>query len=272
MTLDTEFELRLRDWLRADADAVAVPGSLRARILDIPASPLVRGAWWQRFATLPALGAAVSAAVVTAIVVTSLFFNRFDAPAGADGEPCNTRQVQRALEGLAGADGYRIVSRDYLRFLAAGEEIDFESPRYTWTEAWVSEGAFLAPDRHHDRMILRLEGRYDRGYLEHLQVDGETYQLQEFGGEAAWVARENWPTTNPVMGYLANVFDSPSYIPAFASLDWRGTPPPDLLPGEAGCTAAAIIPRPQDQGGATPPRTLSTDKRSRCAWTRRTEG
>lgn len=253
MTMDTELELRLRDWLRADAAAVAVPGGLRASVLDIPSAPARRDAWWQRFATLPAIGAGVSAAVVAAIVVTSLFFNLFDAPAGADGEACNTRQVQRALEGLAVADGYRVMSREYLRFLAAGDEIDFENPQYTWTEAWVSEGAYLAPDRHHDRMIFRLEGRYDRGYLEHLQVDGGTYQLQEIEGEVAWIERENWPTANPVMGYLANAFNSPIGVPGVASLDWRGTPPPDLLPGEAGCTAAAIIPNPESPMDVTIP-------------------
>jgi hypothetical protein len=251
--IDSGLEPRLQRWLAADAAAIHTPASLRARVLEIPAVSAPTHAWWHRFATVPAWSAGVAAAGVVAIVVTSLFFNLFDAPAGADGEPCNNRQIQRALDQLRDAEGYRYVNREQVRQLDPDAELSFDDPQYVWTDAWISEGAYLAPDRVRDVPTFTLPQLFNRGYLEHLQIGGATYQLREVDGTETWVAMENWPSANLVHQYVSNAFPAIS-IPGVTALQWRGTPVPDDMPGSGGCTAAAAIPfeQPPDGFGAIP--------------------
>ena len=45
-----------------------------------------------------------------------------------------------------------------------------------------AEGAYLAPDRVIERVTTTRGGMFDRGYLEHLQINGHTYRLMEVGG------------------------------------------------------------------------------------------
>ena len=148
--IDADVEFRVRRWLAAEAAAIHTPASLRERVLDIPTTAPSAPSWWHRFASLPAISAGVAAAGVAAIVVTSLFFGLFDAPAGADGEPCNNRQTQRALDHLRDAEGYRYVNRDQVRQLDPEAEISFDDPQYIWTDSSASEGSYLAPDRARD--------------------------------------------------------------------------------------------------------------------------
>ena len=238
---DADLELQIRGWLRADAAALAPPGMLRRRLLDIPAQPATTTHWWHRFATLPGLSASVVAAGVLGIFVANMFFGLFDAPAGADGEPCNNRQVQQALDRLRDADGYRYVNREERRQIDPEAEISFDDPQYAWADAWTSEGAYLAPDRARDVPTATLPSLYNRGYTEHLQIDGHTYELRDMDGTPTWVESTNWPTANLVYGYVANLF--PTFaIPGVTSLDWVGTPVLDDLAGVNGCTAAALLP------------------------------
>lgn len=236
---DADLELRVASWLRSDAATWGAPDTLRRRVLDLPGETAPRAAWWHRFATLPAMSGAVAAVGLAAILVSTSFFSLFDGPAGADGEACNNRQVQRALDELRDADGYRYLSTEQTRVLDPDAEISFDDPVFVWRDAWVSEGAYLAPDRAHDLPITRTD-QLDRGYLEHLQVDGHTYQLREIDGEPTWVEQENWPTANWVWGYLANQFPTFS-IPGVTALSWDAEVPADL-PGVGGCTAAARLP------------------------------
>ncbi|MEO5987027.1 MAG: hypothetical protein ABIW50_06355, partial [Candidatus Limnocylindria bacterium] len=215
---EIDLELRIADWLNADADTWRTPGTLRRRVLDLPSQAPPREAWWHRFAALPAMTGAVAAASLVAILVANSFFTLFDAPAGADGESCNNRQVQRALDELRDADGYRYVSTEQIRALDPDAEISFDDPTFIWRDAWVSEGAYLAPDRARDVPVTRTDA-LDRGYLEHLQVDGHTYQLSDIDGEPTWVEQTNWPTANWVWGYLANQFPAFS-IPGVTALSW----------------------------------------------------
>jgi hypothetical protein len=243
-------ELRVRDWMAADAAVMRTPPSLRRRVFDLPAMPAPRQSFLSRFSGV-ALSGGLIAAAVTAMVVTSMFFNLFDVPAGADGEPCNNRQIQRALDALRDAEGYRYVNREQVRQLDPDVELSFADPQFVWTDAWTSEGAYLAPDRVRDAPSFNLPSLYNRGYIEHLQVGGATYQLQEIDGVTSWVELENWPTANLVHGYVANAFPVFS-IPGVTALEWRGTPVPDDLPGSGGCTAAAAIPADEPPGEAAP--------------------
>jgi hypothetical protein len=244
---DADLELRLRDWLASDASVIRTPPRLRARVFDLPAMPAPRGSLWSRFSGL-ALSSALVTAGVTAIVVTTMFFNMFDVPAGADGDPCNNRQIQRALDHLRDAEGYRYVNHDQVRKIDPNAEVSFDDPQYVWTDGWGSEGAYLAPDRVRDVRTFHLPEVFDRGYVEHVQIDGSTYQLQVVDGVETWTELENWPTANLVNGYVANAFPAIS-IPGVTALEWRSTPVPDDLPGVGGCTAAAAIPFEQPPEG-----------------------
>jgi hypothetical protein len=135
------------------------------------------------------------------------------------------------------------VNVEQTRLLDPEAEISFDDPVFIWRDAWVSEGAYLAPDRARDVPVTRTDA-LDRGYAEHLQVDGHTYQLHEVDGEPTWVEQENWPTANWVWGYLANQFPAFS-IPGVTALSWDAVVPDDL-PGTGGCTAAAAL--PEDYG------------------------
>ena len=247
--IDADLELRVRDWLTADAAVMRTPPSLRRRVFDLPAMPAPKESFLSRFSGV-ALSGGLIAAAVAAMVVTSMFFNLFDVPVGADGEPCNNRQIQRALDHLRDAEGYRYVNHEQLRELDPDVEVSFDDPEFVWTDAWTSEGAYLAPDRVRDFPTFTLPSLFNRGYIEHLQVGGATYQLQDIEGVETWVELENWPTANLVNGYVANAFPLIS-IPGVTALEWRGTPVPDDLPGTGGCTAAALIPQ-DDPGGAAP--------------------
>jgi hypothetical protein len=248
--IDADLELRVRDWLAADAAVMRPPPSLRRRVFDLPAMPEPRESFLSRFSGV-ALSGGLIAAAVTAMVVTSMFFNLFDVPAGTDGEPCNNRQIQRALDELRDAEGYRFVSHDQVRKIDPNAEVSFDDPQFIWTDGWRSEGAYLAPDRVHDVRTFHIPEVFDRGYLEHVQIDGATYQLREVDGVETWVAMENWPGANMVHLYVANTFPAIS-IPGVTALEWRGTPVPDDMPGSGGCTAAAVIPIDEPPGEAAP--------------------
>jgi len=246
--IEADLELRVRDWLSADAAVMRTPPSLRRRVFDLPALPAPRESFLSRFSGV-ALSGGLIAAAVTAMVLTSMFFNLFDVPAGADGEPCNNRQIQRALDQLRDAEGYRFVSHDHLRTIDPDAEISFDDPQFIWTDGWSSEGAYLAPDRVHDVRTFHIPEVFDRGYIEHIQIAGATYQLRPVDGTETWVEMENWPGANMVHLYVANTFPAIS-IPGVTALEWRGTPVPDDMPGSGGCTAAAVIPQEEPPEGA----------------------
>ena len=248
--IDADLELRVRDWLAADAAVVRTPPSLRRRVFDLPAMPAPKESFLSRFSGVALSGGLIAAAVV-AMVVTSMFFNLFDVPAGADGEPCNNRQIQRALDQLRDAEGYRFVSNDEVRKIDPEAEVSFDDPQFVWTDGWTSEGAYLAPDRVHDVRTFHTPEGFDRGYIEHVQIDGATYQLREVDGAETWVAMENWPGANMVHLYVANTFPAIS-VPGVTALEWRGTPVPDDMPGSGGCTAAAVIPEDTPPGDVAP--------------------
>src|SRR5688572_14743246 len=135
--IDADVELRVRDWLAADAAVMRTPPSLRRRVFDLPATPALKESFLSRFSGV-ALSGGLIAAAVTAMVVTSMFFNLFDVPAGADGEPCNNRQIQRALDELRDAEGYRFVSHDQVRKIDPDAEVSFDDPQFIWTDGWKS--------------------------------------------------------------------------------------------------------------------------------------
>lgn len=248
--IDADVELRVRDWLAADAAVMRTPPSLRRRVFDLPAMPAPTESFLSRFSGL-ALSGGLIAAAVAAMVVTSMFFNLFDVPVGADGEPCNNRQIQRALDQLRDAEGYRFVSHDQLRKIDPDAEVSFDDPQFIWTDGWTSEGAYLAPDRVHDVRTFHIPEVFDRGYVEHVQIAGATYQLREVDGTETWVEMENWPGANMVHLYVANTFPAIS-IPGVTALEWRGTQVPDDMPGVGGCTAAAAIPENTPPGDVAP--------------------
>ena len=175
------------------------------------------------------------------VLVASMFFGLFDTPAGTDGEPCNNRQVQHAIDNLRDADGYRYVNRDQLSELDPSVELDFDDPQYVWTDAWVSEGSYLAPDRAHDVPVSTLPALYNRGYSEAVHVGGVRYELRDIEGTPTWVRSTVWPTANLAYGYIMGAFPTFS-IPGVNSLDFGATQVPSEVPGTKGCTAAALIP------------------------------
>lgn len=236
--IDADTERRVRDWLHADAVAWDAPASLRRRVLDLPSQPSARESWWHRFGALPAASGAM-AVVLAAAVVGNAFIGLLDAPAGADGEACNNRQVQRALDAIRDASGYRYVSYEERRILDPDAEVDFANPTFVWQVTWTSDGAFAAPDRARDVPRTAADAS-TRGYLEHLQVRGRTYWLQDEDGMPTWFERTNWPTANLVWGYVANRFIGFS-IPGVNALEWDAEVPADLR-GEGGCLAAMNLP------------------------------
>lgn len=238
---DADLELTIHHWLEADAGALRAPSGLRRRITDLPAQPMPTTHWWHRFASLPAMSGAVVSAGVLGVLAASMFFGLFDTPAGTDGEPCNNRQVQHAIDNLRDAEGYRYVNRDQLRQLDPDAELSFDNPEYLWTDGWVSEGAYLAPDRARDVPTFTLPSLYNRGYSEAVHAGGARYELRDIDGTPTWVRSTNWPTANQAYGYVMGAFPAFS-IPGVNSLDFGGTPVPADLPGTNGCTIAARIP------------------------------
>lgn len=262
---DADLELALQRWLAADAAATYAPEALHRRVLDIPTSVTPDGAWWHRFSGMPLVSASMATAGVAGLLIATLFFGLFDRPAGRDGETCSNRQVQQALDNLRDAPGYRYVNRDQTRQLDLNAQLDFDDPQYVWTDAWVSEGAYLAPDRVIDRQTYqRADGLYDRGYLEHLQIDGHTYRLTELDGVETWIEETNWPTANLAYGYIGAAFPTFS-VPLVSGANWGGTSVTPELPGQGGCTAATLIPADDAIPAALAPRravALRVDVRS----------
>ncbi len=238
---DADLELTISNWLEADAGALRAPSGLRRRVQDLPAQPMPATHWWHRFASLPAMSGVVVSAGAVGVLVASMFFGLFDTPAGTDGEPCNNRQVQHAIDNLRDAEGYRYVNREQLRQLDPDAELSFDDPAYRWTDGWVSEGAYLAPDRARDVRTFSLPALYNRGYSEAVHAGGARYELQDIDGAPTWVRSTNWPTANQAYGYLMGAFPTFS-IPGVNSLDFGGTPVPAELPGTNGCIIAARIP------------------------------
>lgn len=242
---DAELELTLQRWLSADAAALGAPVGLRRRILDIPADPVATTSWWHRFSSVPMMSASVVAAGVAGVMVATLFFGLFDRPPGTDGGTCNNRQVQQAFDHLRDAEGYRFVHRSLLRDFDR-EEVSFEDPQYVWTEHYVAEGAYLAPDRATES-VVSTTGAVPP-FPNRVHADGQTFELREIDGESTWVRATNWPTANLVDGYTgAAITNFVSFtIPGVLGLEYGGTPVPEgLLPGTGGCTVAALLPPPE---------------------------
>ena len=238
---DAELELAVQRWLSADAAATYAPDALRGRILDIPSAQAVSGSWWSRFATMPAIGASVATASIAGVLIATMFFGLFDRPAGTDGETCSNRQVQQALDNLRDAAGYRYVNLRQTHQLDPDAGLSFDDPQYVWTDGSTAEGAYLAPDRVIERVTTTRGGMFDRGYLEHLQINGHTYRLMEVDGAEAWVEDTNWPTPNLVYGYIGAAFPTFS-VPLVSGADWGEAAVTAELPGTGGCTAATLIP------------------------------
>jgi len=245
-----DLERDLANWLRADAAAVAAPDALRRRVLDIPAAGPERRGWFSRY--WPVLAAPVAASTAVAGLLASvLVFGLFDAPPGTDGEPCNRRQTQRALDELRGADGYRYLLRTQQSDLDRTRAVSLDDPAWTWVDTTVHEGAYLAPDRFVDRVVERAhEGDAP---LERRQTDAGHWELWELDGAQTWVEHDPWPTANVAWGYVENAMPT-AMIPAVSTLGF-GEAEIDLaddLPGTGGCIAVAKIPEeqaPEDAGG-----------------------
>ena len=250
MMTDADFELTVQRWLQNDAASMDATGALRNRVLDIPATISPPGARWHRFSRVAALGGSLATAGVAGLLVATMSFGLFDRPAGNDGELCSNRQVKEALDNLRDGPGYRYVNLVQSHQLDSDAGLSFDDPQYVWTDASTSEGAYLAPDRVIERVTFTRGGLFDRGYLEHLQINGRTFRLSEIDGVETWVEQKNWPTANLVYGYIGAAFPSIS-VPLFGGADWGGTPVPPELPGEGGCTAASVIPLRDDEVGFT---------------------
>lgn len=237
---DIELEARLRDWLSAEAGAVAAPPALQRRVLDIPSTAPGRQPWWTARFSILAAPIAVAAVAIGAVVGSSAF-HVFDRPAGADGGLCSNRQVHDALDALRSAPGYRYDVRDELFDFDPAAEFSFDEPQFAWRTALSATGAYRAPDRAHE-VVLEIDGT-DRGYLEHLQIGDTTWRRPSGATDVeTWLRMRNpLPTANLVDGWIRGAF--PAFeIPGVTSLDWGGTPAPDAVPGEAGCTVATRIP------------------------------
>lgn len=233
--IDADLERRLQGWLEADAGAFGVPGTLRRRISDIPAQPTARG--WLHFGSWTALPAA-AAVGVAGLLIGTMFFGLFDGPAGTDGGTCNNRQTQQAIDHLRDAAGYRFTSRDQIREYDPAVPISISNPQYVWQDGVVSEGAYLAPDRVHETVTFHT-ATVDRGRDEHIQINGQTFQLRSVDGKATWFKVKNWPTANMVYGYMSIPFD---FIPAVTTMSFGANLVPAELPGTGGCTTAALLP------------------------------
>ena len=190
---------------------------------------------------MPAIGASVATASIAGVLIATMFFGLFDRPAGTDGETCSNRQVQQALDNLRDAAGYRYVNLRQTHQLDPDAGLSFDDPQYVWTDGSTAEGAYLAPDRVIERVTTTRGGMFDRGYLEHLQINGHTYRLMEVDGAEAWVQDTNWPTPNLVYGYIGAAFPTFS-VPLVSGADWGEAAVTAELPGTGGCTAATLIP------------------------------
>ena len=197
---------------------------------------------------MPAIGASVATASIAGVLIATMFFGLFDRPAGTDGETCSNRQVQQALDNLRDAAGYRYVNLRQTHQLDPDAGLSFDDPQYVWTDGSTAEGAYLAPDRVIERVTTTRGGIFDRGYLEHLQINGHTYRLMEVDGAEAWVEDTNWPTPNLVYGYIGAAFPTFS-VPLVSGADWGEAAVTAELPGTGGCTAATLIPADDDEGG-----------------------
>ncbi len=233
--IDADLERHLQSWLEADAGVFGVPDTLRRRIADIPAQPTARG--WLHFGSWTAVPAA-AAVGVAGLLIATMFFGLFDAPAGTDGGTCNNRQTQQAIDHLRDAAGYRFTSRDQIREYDPAVPISISNPQYVWQEGLLSEGAYLAPDRVKERVGPH-PPTVDRGHDEQVQIGGETFQLRSVDGKPTWFKVKNWPTANMVYGYMAIGW---SIFPAVSTMPFGANLVPDELPGTGGCTTAALIP------------------------------
>jgi len=238
---DAELELALQHWLQADASATYASDALRRRMLDIPTSTASAGAWWHRFSGIPMISASLATASVAGVLIATMFFGLFDRPAGTDGETCSNRQVQQALDNLRDAEGYRYVNVRQTHQLDPDAGLSFDDPQYVWTDGSTAEGAYLAPDRVIEHVTSTRGGLFDRGYLQHLQINDHTYRLMEVDGAEAWVEETNWPTANLVYGYIGAAFPTFS-VPLVSGADWGAAAVTAELPGAGGCTAATLIP------------------------------
>ena len=233
--IEADLERRLQSWLEADGDSLGVPDTLRRRIADIPAQPTAGG--WLHFGSWTALPAAAAVGVAGLLVATMLF-GLFDAPIGTDGGTCNNRQTQQAIDHLRDAAGYRFTSSDQVREYDPAVPISISNPQYVWQEGVVSEGAYLAPDRVHEKVTFHT-ATVDRGHDEQVQIGGQTFQLRSVDGKPTWFKVKNWPTANMVYGYLSIPFD---FIPAVTTMSFGANLVPAELPGKGGCTTAAQLP------------------------------
>lgn len=236
MTTDAEFELRLRDWL-TDAAPTTASARLRRRILDIPAAPEVALGWWHRIVSIPVVTAAVAVVAGVAVVLSGALFTMFDRAPGYDGGLCNNRQLQRALDELRDADGYRYVDTEQRQVLLSDPSTSLDDPVFGWTDALVSTVSYLEPDRTREVVTTAFD-EASRGYLEQLRIDGRQWQLREIDGAPTWVADEPWPLGNWAWGYLQNAIGVLG-APGIASIRFGSEPVPNDLPGAGGCTIAA---------------------------------
>jgi hypothetical protein len=238
---DADVERLLTGWLKADAAVMHAPAHLRERIGGIPFTKPARSSGWHRFTVWAAKPAMVAVAAI-GVVVAINFFNVLDRPPGAEGETCNNRQLQQALDHLRDSAGYRYVRRQEHQIFDPEAEVSIEDPVYIWVEAYVASGAYLAPDRAHERVTFVDRDIGDPGYEEHLQIGGQTWQLRIVDGERTWVRLTTpWPTANMAYGYIqGSVSQFP--LPGVSTLRFGEVPVPDGLPGQGGCTAAKLVP------------------------------
>lgn len=234
---DADLDLELRRWLAADAAAVTVPSALRDRVAGIPASQPMRTEWWHRIVSIPAVTGAVAVTAAVAMLVSGTFFTLFDRPPGADGGPCNNRQLLRALENLRDTVGYRYVDTQQHQVLSSDPDSSLANPVFEWADSLVSEVAYRAPDRTRE-VVSPVDASRSRGYLEQVRIGSEQWQLRALDDGAVWVRIEPWPFGNWAWGYVQNALGVLG-APAIAPMRFGGTTVPDGLTGEGGCTTAS---------------------------------
>ena len=233
---DADLDLRLRRWLDASA-AAGAPATLRRRVLDIPAAPSSSRGFLHRFLSIPLATGLVASMAMVAIVLSGQFFTLFDRAPGADGGPCNNRQLLRGLESLRDADGYRYVETQQVQVLLTGPDVSLANPVFGWEDRTRSEVAHLAPDRTRDVVVPLLPGA-DRGWIEQVRIGDDQWQLRVIDGEERWVGVEEWPFTNWAYAYIQNAIGIID-LPGIASVRFGSEPVPDGLPGAGGCTIAS---------------------------------
>lgn len=228
MTTD-DLERRIRLWLSAEAPSDA-PAALRARVLAIPTTAPT-ASWWQRFATVPMVGASVAAGVAVALLVVQLSTPSIRPGAGEVLPPCEDDQIAEAFDGLRGSLGHRYVQTEQ-ELRAAGDD----AGTLAWSTITIREVAYLPPNRTRE-IVTWEESDETVDYLELLRLNNDQYELRNTADGPAWFVVPRRPTANWAYDRLREELGTldRSSVPA---LGFGDAAVPEALTGSEGCAAA----------------------------------